>query len=86
MKTYFQEDKKLSANELINVISENDELFSEHITSEFKVLTEIGNKFQIRHFEQDKIKLESNLHIDYLFYRMSCLIHLCTESLKNKQP
>jgi hypothetical protein len=85
IKTYFEKDKNLSANKLISDVSENNSLFSKYITDEFKVLTEIGNKFQIRHFEQDKVKLESNLHIDYLFYRMSCLIHLCVESLKNKQ-
>lgn len=83
LKTYFEENKKSSGNTLIDVVSENNSLFSEYIKREFKdELTSIGNKFQIRHFERDKVKLESNLHIDYLFYRMSSLIHLCVESLK----
>ncbi len=83
MKTYFGEKKNKAANELIAIVSEGNELFSEYLTNEFlKELTSMGNKFQIRHFERDKVKLESNLHIDYLFYRMSCLIHLCVESLK----
>lgn len=88
MKTYFSEDKKLSADKLIDVLSEDNSLFSKYITREFKdELTSIGNGFQIRHFERDKVKLESNLHIDYLFYRMSSLIHLCVESLKkNNSP
>lgn len=83
LKTYFEENKKSSGNTLIDVVSENNKLFSDYISREFKdELTSIGNKFQIRHFERDKVKLESNLHIDYLFYRMSSLIHLCIESLK----
>ncbi|MEQ1543512.1 hypothetical protein [Methyloglobulus sp.] len=67
---------------LVDVVSENNQLFCEHIEREFSELTKTGNQFQIRHFEPDKIQLESNLHIDYFFYRMSCLIHLCVESLK----
>lgn len=86
LKTYFDENKKTSANTLIDVISENNTLFSEYISREFtNELTKVGNEFQIRHFERNKVKLESNLHIDYFFYRMSCLIHLCIESLKNSQ-
>ena len=82
LKTYFEENKRLSANKLIDVVSENNSSFSEYTNNEFSELTKIGNKFQIRHFERDKVKLESNLQIDYLFYRMSSLIHLCVESLK----
>ncbi len=83
LKTYFEENKKNSAITLVNMVAENNELFSEYIKREFKDLTDIGNQFQIRHFERDKVQLQSNLHIDYLFYRMSCLIHLCLESFKN---
>jgi hypothetical protein len=84
MKTYFEENKKLSAPKLIEIISEDNILFSESLNNEFSQLTKIGNEFQIRHFERDKVKLESNLHIDYLFYRMSSLIHLCVEKLKSE--
>lgn len=82
LKTYFEKNKKVSANQLIDVISENNVQIREIIECEFSELTKIGNKFQIRHFERDKIQLKSNQHIDYFFYRMSCLIHLCVESLQ----
>ncbi len=82
LKTYYEENKKSSSERLVDLVSENNSLFSDVINDEFKALTKIGNSFQIRHFEQGKIKLDSNLHIDFLFYRMSCLIHLCLESLK----
>jgi len=83
LKTYYEENKKASANTLIETISSDNNLFQEYIDTEFHSLTKIGNEFQIRHFEQNKVQLQSNLHIDYLFYRMSSLIHLCVESLKN---
>lgn len=83
LKTYFEENKKTSANTLIATASGNNELFSSTLNTEFQSLTKIGNKFQIRHFERNKVQLHSNLHIDYLFYRMSALIHLCVESIKN---
>jgi len=48
MKTYFEENKKLSAEKLIKVVSEDNLLFSEYIYREFKdELTNIGNKFQM---------------------------------------
>ena len=82
MKTYFEENKKLSANKVTDLISNDNQLFNEHLTTEFQELTKIGNQFQIRHFEKVKIQIKSNLHIDYLFYRMASLIHLCVESFK----
>jgi hypothetical protein len=83
LKTYYEENKKLSAGTLISAISHSNPLFQHHIDNEFEALTKIGNEFQIRHFERNKVQLQSNLHIDYLFYRMSSLIHLCVESIKN---
>lgn len=82
MKTYFEENKKVSANKVTNLVSNDNPLFNEHLTIEFQELTKIGNQFQIRHFEKGKIQITSNLHIDYLFYRMASLIHLCVESFK----
>lgn len=83
LKTYYEENKKVSANTLIATVSNGNDLFNNHINNEFQSLTKIGNEFQIRHFERNKIQLQSNLHIDYLFYRMSSLIHLCIETIKN---
>ena len=40
---------------------------------EAKILTDIGNQFQIRHFETDKIKLNEE-DVDYLYYRLFNLI------------
>lgn len=82
IKSYYEENKKISADTLISEISDRNHLFQSYIEAEFRSLTEVGNKFQIRHFERNKVQLHSNLHIDYLFYRMSSLIHLCVESIE----
>jgi hypothetical protein len=82
IKTYYKENKKISASTLIVAVSDGNSLFQSQIEEEFGSLTNVGNKFQIRHFERGKVQLHSNLHIDYLFYRMSSLIHLCVESIK----
>lgn len=84
LKTYFENNKKQSATTLISLVSKNNFLFQEIIENEFKSLTDMGNRFQIRHYEKDKIEIINELHIEYLFYRMSCLIQLCVESLKNE--
>ena len=83
IKTYYEDNKKTSATTLISTISSGNSLFNRHMEKEFKSLTDMGNNFQIRHFERNKVQLKTNLHIDYLFYRMSALIHLCVESIKN---
>lgn len=82
LKTYFDENKRNSAQTLIQEVSTGNTLFMGKIDDEFKALTKIGNEFQIRHFERNKIQITSNLHIDYLFYRVSSLIHMCVETLK----
>jgi hypothetical protein len=32
-------------------------------------LTEIGNRFMVRHTETDKIPITESAHVDYLFHR-----------------
>lgn len=39
-------------------------------------LTDIGNKFIIRHTETDKVPIENSAHVDYLFQRMFSIIQL----------
>lgn len=87
LKTYFDGNKKISAERIINLCSFDNRLLDD----EFKVLTEIGNTYQIRHHETNRIPLTSYEHLDYLFYRMLSLINLCMkviskyESYKNNK-
>jgi hypothetical protein len=45
-----------------------------------RALTDIGNQFQIRHFEQDKKPLRGAPHVEYLFHRMVALVRLVLET------
>ena len=84
VKTYYGENKKLSASELVRVVANGNSDIEELINKEAKALTNVGNTFQIRHFEKDKIEITDNKHIDYLFYRMVSLIHLFLSSLEQQ--
>jgi hypothetical protein len=48
--------------------------FRAELESEFKTLTDIGNKFTIRHHEHDRYDLPNNYARDYLFIRLVGLI------------
>ncbi len=72
IKTLEDYNKKDGFEKLLKKAITNAEL-SKYIENEAKVLTEIGNKFQIRHFEKDKISLNDE-DVDYLYYRLYSLI------------
>lgn len=83
IKTYFGINKKLSSEQLVKLISTSfDENF---IANEFKELTLIGNNYNIRHHEQDKIIISENKHIEYLFFRMLALLNLCVEKIHESE-
>ena len=50
--------------------------FQSILESEARLLTEIGNDYHIRHFEQNRSAIASAELYDYLFHRMYALIHL----------
>lgn len=88
IKTFYNNNpkkKKDSAQKLIRDISEGTPEFDNLLEDEFKKLTDIGNKYQIRHFETSKIKISSLKQIDYLFYRMISLIDLCLDIVNNEK-
>ena len=84
MKTYYiEKNKKQSIDELIQLVSNANTNFEVLLSEECKSLTNIGNYYQIRHFETNKIEITDNKHIDYLYYRMISLIHLFLSELEN---
>lgn len=83
-KTFYSSNKKVSVNQLINLVGNGNTLFETYITTEATTLTEIGNKFQIRHFEMDKQPITDISHIDYLFFRMFSLIDLFIKELEKQ--
>jgi hypothetical protein len=46
------------------------------LETEARALTEIGNSFHIRHFETDKVTIETPAQNDYLFHRLFALMQL----------
>ena len=58
------------------------DIYEEYLGKEATTLTEIGNKFQIRHFEADKQPITDLAHVDYLFFRMFALIDLFVKKLE----
>jgi chemotaxis regulatin CheY-phosphate phosphatase CheZ len=68
-------DKKAQTTALLNKAA-TEPRFRERLETEAKELTDIGNRFMIRHTETDKIQIIDSAHIDYLFQRMFSLMRL----------
>lgn len=82
LKTYYKElDKKSSMNNLLKIISNNNNNFLELFDNEFKALTNIGNNYRIRHHETNKIEITDMRYYDYLFNRCVSLIALSIQFL-----
>jgi hypothetical protein len=67
-------DKKASLEELLLSALPDAEEFRGQVNAEFRVLTEIGNHFRIRHHEHDRHALPDAAAEDYLFVRLAALI------------
>ena len=69
-------DKKASLSELINRISNGQPEYIKLFNTEFQTLTDIGNRFRIRHHEMDKIDITDEHFYEYLFNRCFALVCL----------
>ena len=76
IKTYYSSDKKKSLDKIITIISNDDAKLHDKLNTEFKELTEIGNKYQIRHFETNKIPITDIRVKEYWYTRCIALINL----------
>ena len=72
-------DKKAQSMALLAKASAEPN-FLERLKNEAGELTEIGNRFMIRHTETDKTPVAESAHIDYLFQRMFAMIRLLLRS------
>jgi hypothetical protein len=52
-----------------------------YFEKEFKILTDIGNEYTIRHKEFNKISINDNATQIYLFFRMYSLLNLCVDKM-----
>lgn len=83
LKTYYTNlDKRSSATKVVNDMSNGEYDFITIFDAEFRLLTDIGNSFRIRHHETNKIDITDNRHYDYFFNRCLSLIALAIQYLK----
>ena len=83
LKTYYTDlDKKASVNKIINDMAGGQSEYQDLFEEEFRVLTNIGNRFCIRHHETNKINITDIRHCDYFFNRCLSLIALALQYLK----
>jgi hypothetical protein len=68
-------DKRSSVKVLLDGAADEPN-FREVLEQDARALTDIGNRFQIRHSETSQVPLRRNDHVDYLFHRLFALIWL----------
>ncbi len=84
VKTIYTDcDKKQSVTKIINMMSSKNPGYSDMLNKEFQELTNIGNKFRIRHHEMDKIEINDDSYYNYFYGRCSMLIILVLKYIKN---
>jgi len=81
LKTLENSDKKKSIDIIMKKISYTSDIIP-CFDSHFGKMTELANKYTIRHHEKDKITLEDESLIDFLFYSYYNLIRLILEKYK----
>ena len=81
LKTLEEGDKKASVKILLAKASKT-EPFRELLNRDALELTDIGNDFQVRHFEKGKIPITETIHHDFLFHRLFSMIALFLRASK----
>ena len=83
IKTYYYPnlDKKKSVEKIINDISYGNEHIKKMFDIEFKVLTDIGNTYRIRHHEKNKIDISNDLYYEYFYKRCLSLISILLKNI-----
>lgn len=69
-------DKKESVTKLVSDMAMGQNTYIELFNAEFKSLTSIGNKYEIRHSETDQTEVVDYRYYDYFFNRCLSLIAL----------
>lgn len=78
--------KKASASQLLDRAACGSEPYREMLNSEFKVLTDIGNNFTIRHHEHGQAELPNDAAVDYLFVRLASAISYVLRATNRVAP
>ncbi|MGO3617661.1 MAG: AbiJ-NTD4 domain-containing protein [Pseudolactococcus laudensis] len=82
LKSYYKSlDKKESVHKILKNMAPEDGDFCKMFDDEFKLLTDIGNHYNIRHHETNQKDLPDKNYYDYLFNRCLSLIALSVKYL-----
>jgi len=82
LKTYYGSlNKRKSVQKIVKNMAHEDEYFYNMFDAEFRLLTEIGNNYNIRHHETNQKDLPDKNYYDYLFNRCLSLIALSVKYL-----
>lgn len=82
LKTYYESlNKSESVQKIVKNMAHEDEDFYKMFDDEFKLLTKIGNNYNIRHHETNQKDLPDKNYYDYLFNRCLSLIALSVKYL-----
>ncbi len=82
-KSLTNKDKKQSISTIITLLS--DDINSDFFNNEFRELTQIGNNYQIRHFEKGVKEIKDDRTKEYLFFRALGLIELVLNKVLEPQ-
>lgn len=81
-KTILNKDKKKGILAICSIC--NSDLDKSYIDDEFKILTKIGNEYQIRHFEIDKKEIKDKETLSYLFFRTFLFVSFIIQKIIEK--
>lgn len=82
LKSYYTTlGKKRSSEKIVNDMANGNDDFVDLFNNEFKMLTEIGNDYRIRHHETNTIDIIDVRYYDYFFNRCLSLIALAIQYL-----
>ena len=86
LKTYYSPEfkKAESADKLVRAMSHGVNEFYDMYNEEFKALTNIGNKFRIRHHETTKVDITDDRQYDYFYKRCLALISTAVQYLEKR--
>ena len=86
LKTYYSPELKKgeSADKLVRAMSHGVSEFYDMYNEEFKALTNIGNKFRIRHHETTKVDITDDRQYDYFYKRCLALISTAVQYLEKR--
>mgnify|MGYP007087752710 FL=1 len=83
VKTYYYPtlNKKQSADKIVDELSCGNTDIRIMFNDEFRILTDIGNSYRIRHHEKNKIDITDDLHYEYFYKRCLSLLSVVIKKI-----